>query len=116
MRLKVASSIALMLFFFGRSAPAQERLILPGSPSAAHALRLLTSARFIYKMNSESWSSSNPTLDRFYRFKVRETDYLINRLRRGRSVSLDAVDDALDSEDARRLGGHPLPIPDKQSL
>ena len=116
MRLGVASIVTLMLLWLGQPAFAQERLILPGTPSAAHALRLLTSASFIYRMNSQSWSSSNPTLDRFYRFKAKETDYLINRLKRGRSVPLDAVDDALDSQDAKRLGGYPSPIPDKQSM
>jgi hypothetical protein len=61
-------------------------------------------------MNSQSYTATNPTLDRYYLHKVAEVDRLIARLKRGRAVSLDAVDDALDSQDARRLGGHPMPL------
>jgi len=93
-----------------------ERIVRPGTPVAGHALRLLTEARLIYKMSSQSYTATNPTLDRYYLHKVAEVDRLIKRLKRGRAVSLDAVDDALDSEDARQLGGHPMPITDDQRL
>jgi hypothetical protein len=116
-RIIVASAFALLLLLRpGTAAAASERVVRPGTPSAAHALRLLTKARRIYKMSSQSYTATNPTLDRYYMHKVAEADRLIDRLKRGRAVSLDAVDDALDSEDARQLGGHPMPITDRQRL
>jgi hypothetical protein len=110
-RIIVAGVIsALALFVLRPGAAAGERLVRPRTPEARHTLRLLTQARLIYKMNSQSYTATNPTLDRYYLHKVAEVDRLIVRLKRGRAVSLDAVDDALDSQDARRLGGHPMPI------
>jgi len=116
-RIIVAGVIsALALFLLRPGVAAGERLVRPGTPEAIHALRLLTHARLIYKMNSQSYTATNPTLDRYYLHKVAEVDRLIVRLKRGRAVSLDAVDDALDSQDARRLGGHPMPITGHQRL
>ncbi len=112
----VVSALALRLFLCGTPVAARERLISPNTPSASHALRLLTKARLIYEMNSQSYTATNPNLDRYYLHKVSEVDHLIDRLRRGRAVSLDAVDDALDSQEARRLGGHPMPIVNDQRL
>ncbi len=91
-------------------------MIDPGTPAGQHAMRLLSQAKYIYTMNSQSWTSTNPTLNRFYRAKVRQVDFLIDRLRKGVAVPLDAVDDALDSQDAARLGGHPMPIAGRESL
>ena len=112
----VTSALALLLLRPAAPAAAGERIVRPGTPSAGHALRLLTEARLIYKMNSQSYTATNPTLDRYYLHKAAEVDHLIDRLKRGRAVSLDAVDDALDSQDARRLGGHPMPITDRQRM
>ncbi len=112
----VISALALSLLRSGAPVTAGERTISPGTPSAAHALHLLTKARRIYKMSSQSYTATNPTLDRYYMHKVSEVDRLVERLRRGRAVSLDAVDDALDSQEARLLGGHPMPIVNDQRL
>ena len=118
-RIMVATVIfALALSILHCTAPvaAGEPVISPGTAPAAHALRLLTHARLVYEMNSQAYTATNPTLDRYYLHKVAEVDRLIDRLRRGRAVSLDAVDDALDSQEARRLGGHPMPIVNDQRL
>jgi hypothetical protein len=108
--------LALGLFPCAAGRAAAERMIDPGTPAARHALRLLSQARRIYTMNSQSWTATNPTLDRFYRTKLRQVDFLIDRLRKGVAVPLDAVDDALDSQDAARLGGHPMPLAGRESL
>jgi len=110
----VIAALALPILQCAAQVAAGEPVISPGTAPAAHALRLLTKARLIYKMNSQAYTSSNPTLDRYYMHKVAEVDRLIHRLKRGRAVLLDAVDDALDSQDARWLGGHPMPIVNDQ--
>jgi hypothetical protein len=114
----LAGLVCLSLGVVASASPvrAQQRIIKPDTISGDHAVAMLKQASLIYKMNSQSYTSSNPTLDRYYLSKFRQTEYLIDRLKRGFAVSLDDVDDALDSEDARRLGGYPSPIPYHQSL
>jgi hypothetical protein len=69
-------------------------------------------------MDSASWTATNPTLDRYFAHKMTETDRLIDRLTKGHAVSLGAVDDALDSHEAKRLGAgaYPTTVCSKQSL
>src|SRR5208337_2103002 len=110
-----AALIAFVLSCVG-AAGAQERMINPRTHLAADALQVLKQAGFINKMNSQSWTASNPTLCRFYAHKVVEIEDLIKSLQSGRAVSLDAVDRALDNHDARRLGGDSSPVRFKQSL
>ena len=110
----VIAALALSILQCAARVSAGEPVINPGTAQAAHALRLLTRARLVYEMNSQAYTATNPTLDRYYMHKVAEVDRLIHRLKRGRAVSLDTVDDALDSQDARRLGGHPMPIVNDQ--
>lgn len=115
----VASAIppfALWFLICVRPIRAQERVIRPNTPSAIDALRLLKQARLVDQMNSQSWSSGNPTLDHYYAAKVAEIDRLINALEKQRPVSLDAVDSALDNSGARQLGGSLWTVPDSRSF
>jgi hypothetical protein len=95
---------------------AQERRIEPNTHLATTALRLLKQARSIDQMAAHSTSSTNPALDHFYAAKVVEIDRLIDDLEHGHSVSLKAVDEALDNQGARGLGpGSVWTAPEKHS-
>jgi hypothetical protein len=97
-------------------ARAQERVINPGTATAADALQLLKKARTADMMNSQAYSSDNPSLGHFYRTKVAEIDPLIKRLEHGRPVTIEAIDHALDNHEARELGGEVYPVPSRRSF
>lgn len=81
-------------------------VIRAGTQEAARAISRLEQARDNDRMNSQSYrEGADSEAGMFYFRKAQEIDALLNKLRNGQAVSVDAVGRALDNSDVVRYGG-----------
>ena len=84
-------------------APAQTHptsIVRAGSPEAAQFLQKLREAKYADRANSNSYSSDDPSLGRYYARKAEEVSAVIKRLEGGQSVPREEIQSALDNSKA----------------
>jgi hypothetical protein len=96
----------------GIAAVAATLAIVAGSAQASAVTEATGSSELITKLqiteqadrlNANSYTSENPTLDHFYDEKADEVTTVIQRLRAGDRVSQKDIDRALDNSEAQSL-------------
>ncbi len=101
----LATVLASAVLVFAAS-NADSTIVRPQTPQAAHVISQLEHARYIDRMNSRSYAGGDDSeAGIFYYRKGQEVDALLNTLREGHAVSVEAVQSALDNSNAVRYGG-----------
>ena len=71
-------------------------------PPVSPVVERLIEAEEADRMNAESWTSDNPSLDNYYDRKAREVDNVLGHIEDGDSVPVPYIQHALDNSEASR--------------